>query len=340
MGDEGGVWGEGFRLQDQRVTAPGLQNNSRSLLPTLSLVGLWSPQPARRSLRARTRKSLEKTLEPRGPQCLRKSRRGSESLEKSWSPLKQNNGVKNIWVQKCEIGEECRQFLGANFLGGPETLEKQGRKIRGKKFAGGIRWELHWQFSLNSPDNKKSTHTRSTEPKSRRVRERVFQDFSDLVRDFSDFWGLQGPRTSWRLSETLFCSGPETFSSLGVAFKSWFLGRGWGQQLFSFQSPAVHWIAQTSSLNCLSCRNPYQTPHSLNCLPPFSLKSPFFTEKCFVASPSQKSAQSFAPPSVREIFKSILVTLSQCSKLSGSPKKNMPKENTKTCLGCSNDPWP
>ena len=43
-----------------------------------------------------------------------------------------------------------------------------------------------------------------------------------------------------------------------------FSGRGWGQQLFSFQSPAVHWIARTSSLNCLSCRNPYQTPHFPN----------------------------------------------------------------------------
>ena len=31
-------------------------------------------------------------------------------------------------------------------------------------------------------------------------------------------------------------------------------------------------MAQTSSLNCLSCRNPYQTTHSLNCLPPFHWK--------------------------------------------------------------------
>ena len=51
-------------------------------------------------------------------------------------------------------------------------------------------------------------------------------------------------------------------------------------------------MARTSSLNCLSCRNPYQTPHSLNCLPPFSLKKTLFslTEKCFVASPSQNPA--------------------------------------------------
>ena len=43
-------------------------------------------------------------------------------------------------------------------------------------------------------------------------------------------------------------------------------------------------------LNCLSCRNPYQTPHSLNCLPSFHWKPPFFfPAKCFVASPSQKN---------------------------------------------------
>ena len=77
-----------------------------------------------------------------------------------------------------------------------------------------------------------------------------------------------------------------------VLYKSWFSGRGWAQQLFTFQSPAVHWIARTSSLNRLSCRNPYQTPHSLNCLPPFHWKPHFFTEKCLVASPSQKSAQT------------------------------------------------
>ena len=78
-----------------------------------------------------------------------------------------------------------------------------------------------------------------------------------------------------------------------VRFKSWFLGRGWGQQLFTFQSPAVQWMARISSLNCRSCRNPYQTPDSLNCLPPFHWKPLFFTEKCFVTSPSQKSATAF-----------------------------------------------
>ena len=55
------------------------------------------------------------------------------------------------------------------------------------------------------------------------------------------------------------------------------------------QGAAVHWMAWTSSLNCLSCWNPYQTTDSLNC-PPFHWKSLFFTEKCFVASPSQKLA--------------------------------------------------
>ena len=59
------------------------------------------------------------------------------------------------------------------------------------------------------------------------------------------------------------------------------------KSLFSFQSPAVQWMARTSSLNCLSCRNPYQMPDSLSCLPPFHWKTLFFTEKCFVASPSK-----------------------------------------------------
>ena len=65
---------------------------------------------------------------------------------------------------------------------------------------------------------------------------------------------------------------------------------GLGQQLFNFQSPAVHWMARTSSLNCLSCRNPDQTPHSLNPSPLFTENPFFFTEKCFVGSPAQKSA--------------------------------------------------
>ena len=116
---------------------------------------------------------------------------------------------------------------------------------------------------------------------------------------------LKGQRRKWTLQKHAFGgSFPRTTPSplfdafsiypvpiLGLALsKSWFSGRGWGQQLFTFQSPAVHWIARTSSLNCLSCRNPYQTPHSLNCLPPFHWKSLFFTEKRFVASPPQKLA--------------------------------------------------
>ena len=50
-------------------------------------------------------------------------------------PSKQKIGVKKK-VRESEIGEEGRQFLGVNFGGGgwgPEILEKQGRKNRGKK---------------------------------------------------------------------------------------------------------------------------------------------------------------------------------------------------------------
>ena len=60
--------------------------------------------------------------------------------------------------------------------------------------------------------------------------------------------------------------------------KSWFSGRGWGKELLNFQSLAVHWMAPTSSLNCLSCRNTYQTPHSLNASP-FSLENAFCSLK-------------------------------------------------------------
>ena len=48
-------------------------------------------------------------------------------------------------------------------------------------------------------------------------------------------------------------------------------------------------MAGTSSLNCLFCRIPYQRLHSLNAWTPFSEKALFFTEFCFVASPSQNS---------------------------------------------------
>ena len=63
-------------------------------------------------------------------------------------PRKQKIAVNKFWVQESEIGGECRQFwtwlLGVNFLGWPETLEKQGQKIRdqnspsklAEKFAG------------------------------------------------------------------------------------------------------------------------------------------------------------------------------------------------------------
>ena len=68
---------------------------------------------------------------------------------------------------------------------------------------------------------------------------------------------------------------PILVKNMTPKYKSRFSGRGWGQQLFSFQSPAVQWMGRTSSLNCLSCRNPCQTPDSLNCLPPFHWKTLF-----------------------------------------------------------------
>ena len=71
--------------------------------------------------------------------------------------------------------------------------------------------------------------------------------------------------------------------------QSRFSGRGWGQQLFSLQSPAVQCMARTSLLNCLSCRNPYQTPVHW-------IASPHFTEKLFF---SLKSASPHPLPKNR-----------------------------------------
>ena len=69
---------------------------------------------------------------------------------------------------------------------------------------------------------------------------------------FASRWGKNTyPKSNW------------TEERYSEKTKRWLSGRGWEQQFFSFQSPAVQWMTRTSSLNCLSCRNPYQSPHSL-----------------------------------------------------------------------------
>ena len=47
-------------------------------------------------------------------------------------------------------------------------------------------------------------------------------------------------------------------------------------------------MARTSSLNCLPCRNPYQTPHSLNVSPPCTEK-PIFSPKSASLQPLPKN---------------------------------------------------
>ena len=47
-------------------------------------------------------------------------------------------------------------------------------------------------------------------------------------------------------------------------------------------------MARTSSLNSLSCRNPYQTPHSLNPSPLFT-ENPFFLPKSASSDPLPKN---------------------------------------------------
>ena len=73
-----------------------------------------------------------------------------------------------------------------------------------------------------------------------------------------------------------------------LKIESWFSGRGWGQQLFSFQSPVVHWMARTSSLNCLYCRNPYQPPIHWIAAPLFT-ENPFFSRKSASSHPLPKN---------------------------------------------------
>ena len=86
-------------------------------------------------------------------------------------------------------------------------------------------------------------------------------------------------------------------SSVSIALsKSWFSGRGWGQQLVTFQSPAVHCIARTSSLNCLSCRNPYRTPHSLDCLPSFHWEALFLHWRVLRRIPFPKLGLNWVGP--------------------------------------------
>ena len=61
-------------------------------------------------------------------------------------------------------------------------------------------------------------------------------------------------------------------------------------------------MSRTSSLHCLSCRNPYQTPHSLN-------PSPLFTENPFL---SLKSALSDPLPKIGSEYLYVPMALKVC----------------------------
>ena len=114
--------------------------------------------------------------------------------------------------------------------------------------------------------------------------------------------------------------------------RSWFWGRGWAQQLISFQSPAVQWMAWTSSLNCLSCRDPHQTPHSLNA-------SPLFTEKPFF---SLRSASSHPLPKIWLLLSWRLsqTVVTFCSRpLPAVPFWFSPIWVHSGPLGCPSFPW-
>ena len=73
-------------------------------------------------------------------------------------------------------------------------------------------------------------------------------------------------------------------------------------------------MAGTSSMNCLSCKIPYQCLHSLAAWTPFSEKALFFTDFCFVASPSQNSV-----PNCFQIMDQIKKAGGKCRPVLGDP---------------------
>ena len=83
----------------------------------------------------------------------------------------------------------------------------------------------------------------------------------------------------------LKCSLPGVGGSVGA--KIWEVDEHRKSQ-FSESGGSLNGL--TSSLNCLSCRIPYQSLHSLNALPSFGEKALLFTDSCFAASPSPKTA--------------------------------------------------
>ena len=71
-----------------------------------------------------------------------------------------------------------------------------------------------------------------------------------------------GPKDQGRICENLRLG----LCPLQVS-RSWFWENGWAQiRKLDFQSPAVHRMAPTSPLNCLSCRVPYKSLKSLNAI--------------------------------------------------------------------------
>ena len=106
-------------------------------------------------------------------------------------------------------------------------------------------------------------------------------------------WGVHATEASSR-SQTHVPMLPLGHWGLGTprrATESWP-----GEALKGMRTATFHFSESGGSLNrpnLFTELPPYQTPNSLNCLPPFHWKPLFFTEKCFVASPSQKSALNY-----------------------------------------------
>ena len=94
-------------------------------------------------------------------------------------------------------------------------------------------------------------------------------------------------------------------------------------------------MARTSSLNCLFCRNPDQTPDSLNCLPPIHWK-PLFSLK----SASLKSLPNPSPTPLQMAFFDLVPKKHQTCRCNGHEVPEAAKAATakmissqNTCLG-------
>ena len=140
-----------------------------------------------------------------------------------------------------------------------QTIFSNGFVAQGPRF-----WEI-WPFSWGKPDKGFWVHFFERRFSKKSLKLGKYDDFSfvwnripSLWRIFvfwkcASRWGQSALcRRRWTLgrphSPELRGRGPKNAAKQAVIDKSWFSGRGWGQPLFSFQSPAVQWVPRTSCI--------------------------------------------------------------------------------------------